>query len=85
MTEWISNVNIPSCQLLIGMGIPLHRIPDIRRLFAKDPADVDPIDFDNEPQVQPAGALLRPLLQPTLSDRPMTSGEYLVGAGLQPP
>ena len=55
MTEWISNVNIPSCQLLIGMGVPLYRIPDIRRLFNKDPSGASPIDFDREPQVAPSG------------------------------
>ena len=56
MTEWISNVNIPSCQLMVGMGVPLYRIPDIRRLFGKDPKGVSPIDFENEPQVEPSGA-----------------------------
>lgn len=25
MTEWISNVNIPSVQLLVACGVPLHR------------------------------------------------------------
>ena len=55
VTEWISNVNIPSCQLLIGMGVPLYRIPDIRRLFGKDPSGASPIDFDREPQVAPSG------------------------------
>ena len=52
VTEWISGVNIPSCQLLIGMGVPLHRIPDIRRLFGKDPAGTTPIDFEAEPQAR---------------------------------
>lgn len=37
VTEWISGVNIPSCQLMIGMGIRLDRMADIRRLFGKDP------------------------------------------------
>ena len=37
MTEWISGVNIPSCQLMIGMGIRLERMADIRRLFGQDP------------------------------------------------
>ena len=58
MTEWISGVNIPSCQLMIGMGVPLYRIPDIRRLFGKDPKGTSPIDFDAEPQVPPSGAAL---------------------------
>lgn len=59
VTEWISNVNIPSCQLLIGMGVPLHRIPDIRRVFCKDPNGSSPIDFDKEPQTAPSGELYR--------------------------
>ena len=32
VTEWISGVNIPAAQLLIAQGVPLHAIPDIRRL-----------------------------------------------------
>lgn len=42
---------------MIGMGIPLHRIPDIRRLFLRDPAGDDKIDFENDPQMAPSGAL----------------------------
>ena len=60
MTEWISGVNIPSCQLMIGMGVPLHRIPDIRRLFAKDPRGTSTIDFDNDPQIEPSGTSPEP-------------------------
>ena len=55
MTEWISLVNIPSCQLMIGMGIPLNRISDIRRLFLRDPTGDDKIDFENDPQMTPSG------------------------------
>lgn len=32
-TESISEVNIPACQLQVAMGIPLHCISDIRRLY----------------------------------------------------
>ena len=35
MTEWISNVNIPAAQLMVGMGVPLHHIPDLRRLYGQ--------------------------------------------------
>ena len=55
VTEWISGVNIPSCQLLVGMGVPLHRIPDVRRMYGKDPAGVDAIDFEKDQQVAPLG------------------------------
>ena len=64
MTEWISGVNIPSCQLMIGMGVPLHRIPDIRRLFGKDARGTGTIDFDNDPQIEPSGAPSEPCRQP---------------------
>ncbi len=43
VTEWISGVNIPSCQLMIGMGIRLERMADIRCLFGKDPSGSDAI------------------------------------------
>ncbi|KAL9647632.1 hypothetical protein ABK040_015123 [Willaertia magna] len=33
VSEWITQTNIPSIQLQIAMGIPLNRIPDIRRFF----------------------------------------------------
>ena len=57
VTEWISGVNIPACQLMIGMGIPLSRIPDIRRLYGKEPQDTaSPINFENDRQGQPSGA-----------------------------
>jgi acetyl-CoA carboxylase/biotin carboxylase 1 len=55
VTEWISGVNIPACQLLVGMGVPLHRIPDIRRLHAADPAATDPLDFERGQRAPPAG------------------------------
>ena len=47
MTEGISLVNMPATQLQVAMGIPLNRIPDIRRFYAKDdPENGDsPIDF----------------------------------------
>jgi acetyl-CoA carboxylase/biotin carboxylase 1 len=48
VTEMITGVNLPAAQLLIAMGIPLHRIPDIRRLFRRGAYDASPIDFDNE-------------------------------------
>ena len=56
VSEWISGVNIPSCQVMIGMGIPLHRIPDVRRMFGASPATDTTIDFENDRQVQPLGA-----------------------------
>ncbi|KAI3380044.1 hypothetical protein SNEBB_002054 [Seison nebaliae] len=35
-TEAISGVNLPACQLMVAMGIPLGNISDIYRLFSKN-------------------------------------------------
>lgn len=47
-TEMVSGCNIPAIQLQIAMGIPLHRIRDIRTLYGMDPHGVTEIDFDGE-------------------------------------
>ncbi|KAG8178328.1 hypothetical protein JTE90_026296 [Oedothorax gibbosus] len=46
-TEMVADVNLPACQLQIAMGIPLHRIKDIRLLYKENPWNDSPIDFDN--------------------------------------
>ena len=33
VTEMITGVNLPACQLMVAMGIPLGRIPQIRSLY----------------------------------------------------
>ena len=55
VTEWISGVNIPSCQVMIGMGIPLYRIPDIRRLYKMSPQEDSFIDFLKFERIDPSG------------------------------
>ncbi|RSH85904.1 acetyl-coenzyme-A carboxylase [Apiotrichum porosum] len=45
-TEMVSGCNIPAIQLQVAMGIPLHRIRDIRTLYGMDPHGVTEIDFD---------------------------------------
>lgn len=40
-------VNLPACQLQVAMGLPLHLIPDIRKMYGRDPHGKDVIDFDN--------------------------------------
>ncbi|KAJ5084146.1 hypothetical protein NUU61_008725 [Penicillium alfredii] len=45
-TEMVSGVNLPAAQLQIAMGIPLHRIRDIRLLYGVDPSTSSEIDFD---------------------------------------
>ncbi|KAL3480745.1 acetyl-CoA carboxylase [Aspergillus californicus] len=53
-TEMVSGVNLPAAQLQIAMGIPLHRVRDIRLLYGVDPntsAEID-FDFSNEESYQ---------------------------------
>jgi len=45
-TEMVSGVSLPAAQLQIAMGIPLHRIRDIRLLYGADPNQSSQIDFD---------------------------------------
>ncbi|KAI7832926.1 acetyl-CoA carboxylase [Kickxella alabastrina] len=47
-TEMVSGVNLPAAQLLVAMGIPLHRIRDIRLLYGMDPNSESAIDFEFE-------------------------------------
>ncbi|MGH0184607.1 UNVERIFIED_CONTAM: hypothetical protein FKN15_014942 [Acipenser sinensis] len=44
-TEMIADVNLPAAQLQIAMGIPLHRIKDIRALYGEKPWGDTPINF----------------------------------------
>ncbi|GMH43409.1 hypothetical protein BSKO_11331 [Bryopsis sp. KO-2023] len=55
VTEGVTGVNLPACQVMIGMGIPLGGIRDIRALYRKDPKSTDKIDFENETQRPPEG------------------------------
>ncbi|KAI2642937.1 acetyl-CoA carboxylase [Xylaria nigripes] len=50
-TEMVSGVNLPVAQLQVAMGIPLHRISDIRLLYGVDPKTSTEIDFEfKDPQ-----------------------------------
>ncbi|XP_018652089.1 acetyl-CoA carboxylase [Schistosoma mansoni] len=49
-TEVVAEVNLPACQLQIAMGIPLHRIKDIRELYLAPPWSDSIIDF-NDPSI----------------------------------
>lgn len=44
-TEMVTGVNLPAAQLQIAMGIPLHRIRDIRLMYGADVNLSGPIDF----------------------------------------
>ncbi|KFP87024.1 Acetyl-CoA carboxylase 2, partial [Acanthisitta chloris] len=46
-TEMVADVNLPAAQLQIAMGIPLHRIKDIRVLYGESPWGDTPIDFQS--------------------------------------
>ncbi|ERE74638.1 acetyl-CoA carboxylase 2-like protein [Cricetulus griseus] len=46
-TEMIADVNLPAAQLQIAMGVPLHRLKDIRLLYGESPWGVTPISFEN--------------------------------------
>jgi acetyl-CoA carboxylase/biotin carboxylase 1 len=46
VTENILGLNLPACQLQVAMGLPLHRIGDIRRLYGRHPQGKDTIDFE---------------------------------------
>lgn len=45
-TEMVTGVNLPAAQLQIAMGIPLHRIRDIRLFYGVDPHTTTDIDFN---------------------------------------
>uniref|UniRef100_A0A7S1LQM5 Acetyl-CoA carboxylase n=1 Tax=Neobodo designis TaxID=312471 RepID=A0A7S1LQM5_NEODS len=53
VSELISNVNLPAALLCVGLGVPLHRIPEVRAYYGEDPYTTTPIDFDNR-QANPA-------------------------------
>lgn len=66
VTEWIAGVNLPATQLAVGMGIPLWRLPELRRLFGQPAGggtntwqvaarEAVPFDFDTVAQVPPRG------------------------------
>ena len=48
VTELISGVNLPAAQLQVAMGIPLHRLPGIRRMYGKSRNGDSKIDFEQE-------------------------------------
>uniref|UniRef100_A0AAQ5ZK67 acetyl-CoA carboxylase n=1 Tax=Amphiprion ocellaris TaxID=80972 RepID=A0AAQ5ZK67_AMPOC len=52
-TEMIADVNLPAAQLQIAMGIPLHRIKDIRMLYGESPWGDTIINFET-PEFMPS-------------------------------
>ncbi|KAL0994179.1 hypothetical protein UPYG_G00118810 [Umbra pygmaea] len=45
-TEMVADVNLPAAQLQIAMGIPLHRMKDIRMMYGVQPWGDSMIDFE---------------------------------------
>lgn len=45
VTENILGINLPACQLQVAMGLPLHRIQDVRKMYGRHPLGQDTIDF----------------------------------------
>uniref|UniRef100_A0A8C3EU42 acetyl-CoA carboxylase n=1 Tax=Corvus moneduloides TaxID=1196302 RepID=A0A8C3EU42_CORMO len=50
-TEMVADVNLPAAQLQIAMGVPLHRIKDIRMMYGVSPWGDTTIDFENSAHV----------------------------------
>jgi len=46
-TEMITDINLPAAQLQIAMGIPLHRVKDIRLMYGEDPWTSSTISFES--------------------------------------
>lgn len=70
-SEMVTDVNIPALQLMIAMGIPLHRystqcirfnsfyrIPDIRRLYGEDPKQTNFFSLDLKRRLPPKGHVI---------------------------
>ncbi|KAM1551703.1 hypothetical protein ACFXTH_043944 [Malus domestica] len=66
VTEWIAEINLPAAQVVVGMGIPLWQIPEIRRFYGmehgggydawrKTSASASPFDFDKAESTRPKG------------------------------
>eukprot|EP01063_Lacrimia_lanifica_P030325 TRINITY_DN480_c0_g1_i10.p1 TRINITY_DN480_c0_g1~~TRINITY_DN480_c0_g1_i10.p1 ORF type:complete len:2208 (+),score=1258.07 TRINITY_DN480_c0_g1_i10:92-6715(+) len=53
VTELITEVNLPACMLCVGMGIPLHRIPDIRSYYERERFGTEAIDFETSAPKKP--------------------------------
>lgn len=57
-TEMVSGVNIPATQLQIAMGIPLHMIKQIRKLWKQPEKENNSFEFKNETRLKPQGHVI---------------------------
>ena len=51
VTEWLAGVNLPACQVMIGMALPLQAMPDIQSLFDST-GDAQQVDLANGSKVR---------------------------------
>lgn len=58
VTEGITRINLPATQLQIAMGIPLHRIPDIRAFYGLPRFSTDELDLDSATPLPPHGHVI---------------------------
>jgi acetyl-CoA carboxylase/biotin carboxylase 1 len=56
----ITGVNLPACQLMVAMGIPLGRIPQIRTLFGYEPFGDERVVF-TKPESEGGGLVPCPV------------------------
>uniref|UniRef100_A0A803M2A6 Acetyl-CoA carboxylase n=1 Tax=Chenopodium quinoa TaxID=63459 RepID=A0A803M2A6_CHEQI len=66
VTEWIAEINLPAAQVAVGMGIPLWKIPEIRRFYGVEhgggydtwritSSEAKHFDMDKAQSVKPKG------------------------------
>ena len=48
----VSNINLPAAQLMVAMGIPLHKIKGIRQMYHENINSDNLIDF-HKPNIEP--------------------------------
>jgi acetyl-CoA carboxylase / biotin carboxylase 1 len=58
VTELISGVNLPAAQLQVAMGIPLHRVVGVRRMYGRSPFGDSKIDFETERPTAQSGHVI---------------------------
>eukprot|EP01129_Flabellula_baltica_P005744 TRINITY_DN2099_c0_g1_i1.p1 TRINITY_DN2099_c0_g1~~TRINITY_DN2099_c0_g1_i1.p1 ORF type:complete len:2139 (-),score=550.43 TRINITY_DN2099_c0_g1_i1:13-6429(-) len=51
-TEMVTDINLPATQVLVAMGVPLHRMPDIRGFYGLERYGTSKIDFE-QPEYDP--------------------------------
>ena len=80
VTEGITGVNMPATQLQVSMGIPLNRVPDVRKFYGKaDQHENTPIDFFKEQYVPVAKHVIAARTQRHQRESDSTRGVLRVG------